>query len=183
MINLGDFSGVNVGDIFPAQDNTFIDFSQWREADVMFKDLDKKYNDKFPNTSRKLDVVLGYLPMECINLDEKIKQLSFDVEELNKTTPTYTSGLDIMKSKNPDVLKLYILRKMLLRDKAYFNNQGCSDTLEAKKIEDNAKMLTKESAKTEKKVLEKGYKEQYLYLGYGAVIILVGLYIVTRSRK
>lgn len=183
MINLGDFSGVKVGDIFPANDNTFIDFSQWREADIMFKDLDKKYNDKFPNTSPTNNIIFGKMPPDCIKLDERIKEISFDVEQLNKTTPTYSSGLDIIKSKNPDVLKLYLLRKMLLRDKAYFNDYSCTDTLEAKKTEDNAKMLTKESAKTEKKVLEKGYKEQYLYLGYGAVIILVALYIVTRSRK
>ena len=45
------------------------------------------------------------------------------------------------------------------------------------------KAKDKQIAEAEKKVLEKGYKEQYLYIGYGAVILLVGLYIVTRSRK
>jgi hypothetical protein len=184
MINLGDFSGVKVGDIFPANDNSsVIDFSQWREADLMFKDLDKKYNDKFPNTFPTNNVIFGKQPPDCIKLDERIKELSFDIEQLNKTTPTYSSGLEITKSNNPNVLKLYLLRKMLLRDKTWFNEFNCTDILEAKKTEDNAKMLTEQSAKSEKKVLEKGFKEQYIYIGFGSVILLVALYIVTRNKK
>lgn len=183
MINLGDFSGINVGEIVPANDNTFIDFSQWREADLMFKELGKKYDDKFPNASPTNNIIFGKMPPDCVKLDERIKEISYDVEQLALTTPTLNRGLDLIKSKNKDALKLDILRRMLLRDKAYFNDYSCTDVLEKKKIEDNAKMLTKESAKTEKKVLEKGYKEQYLYIGFGAVILLVGLYIVTRNKK
>jgi hypothetical protein len=64
-----------------------------------------------------------------------------------------------------------------------FNKGECTDTLEQIKSEANAKILTKESAKSEKQVLEKNYKEQYLYIGVGSAILLVGLYIVTRSKK
>ena len=185
MINLGDYSGINVGEIFPDGRLNPNKFSEWREADLMKKALDKKYNDKYPNSVEVFNVIraFGNTPPDCVQLDEKIKEISYDIEQLGKTTPTYTSGLDIMKTKNPDILKLYLLREILLENKTAFNKNICTDVLEKKKIEDNAKMLTKESAKTEKKVLEKGTKEQYLYIGSGAVILLVGLYIVTRNKK
>lgn len=181
MINL-DFSNMPIG-MTPVLDENQIDFSEWREADLMFKELSKKYYDKFPNTAPVNNIIFGMSSPDCVKLDERIKEISYDIEQLMKTTPTITNTLDIVKSSNPNVLKLYVLRKILLRDKRIFNNYTCTDTLEKKKIEDNAKMLTKESAKTEKKVLEKGYKEQYLYIGFGAVILLVGLYIVTRNKK
>jgi hypothetical protein len=183
MVNLGDFSGINIGEIFPA--DKYNKFEEWREADLMKKELDKKYNDKYPNSGEVFNVIkaFGNTPPDCVQLDEKIKEISYDIEQLGKTTPTLTSGLDIIKSKNPDILKLYLLREILLENKKAFNKNICTDVLEKKKIEDNAKMLTKESAKTEKKVLEKGTKEQYLYIGYGAVILLVGLFIVTRNKK
>lgn len=174
MINLGDFSGLSTP-VF--DENTALDskFSQWRDADLILQELRKKY----PDTEKSIIASLQ-TPPDCVKMDEQIKEISFEVEQLQKDTKSITGGLG---SPNPKEIRLYVLRNFLLELKQKFNNRSCTDILEAKKTEDNAKMLTKESAKTEKKVLEKGYKEQYLYLGYGAVIILVGLYIVTRSRK
>lgn len=176
MINLGDFSGLYTP-VF--DENTALDskFGQWREADLILQELRKKY----PDTEKSIIASLQ-TPPDCVKMDEQIKEISFEVEQLQKDTTTKT-GLDIVQSTNPKEVRLYVLKNFLLELKQKFNNRSCTDILEAKKTEANAKMLTKESAKTEKKVLEKGYKEQYLYLGYGAVIILVGLYIVTRSRK
>lgn len=183
MINI-DFSNMPIGSTPVFDETTALSdkFSEWREASLLNNELSKKYADKYPNTSPVNNIIFGKMPPDCVKLDERIKEISYDVEQLALTTPTL-SGLDLVKSKNKDALKLYVLREILLQDKKYFNNYSCTDVLEKKKIEDNAKMLTKESAKTEKKVLEKGYKEQYLYIGFGAVILLVGLYIVTRNKK
>ena len=50
------------------------------------------------------------------------------------------------------------------------------------KAEADAKVLTKESVKAEKNILEKNYKEQYLYIGFGAIVLLVGLFIVKKQK-
>lgn len=178
MINI-DLGNMPVGMTPVFNENTALDdkFAQWREADLILRELRKKYPDTEGSILTNLKT-----PPDCVKMDEQIKEISYEVEQLQKDTATKT-GLDIVQSKNPKEIRLYVLKNFLLELKQKFNNRSCTDILEAKKTEENAKMLTKESAKTEKKVLEKGYKEQYLYIGYGAVIILVGLYIVTRSRK
>jgi len=81
-------------------------------------------------------------------------------------------------NKMLEILPIYIVEL-----KTNFNNNNCTDYLEQQKAQANAQILTKEAIKSEKQVLEKNYKEQYLYIGVGSVILLVGLYIVTRNKK
>jgi hypothetical protein len=183
MINLGDYSGISVGEIFPADMpiGEIYDFNH--PARPIFLELTKKYPPlqgvrsiiKIFNTD-KLD------SNSCVKADESIKNISDEILELQKTTPALT-GYELATSRDVNVNKLKILRQILLQYKKAFNVGECTDTLEQMKAEANAKILTKESAKSEKQVLEKNYKEQYLYIGVGSAILLVGLYIVTRSKK
>jgi hypothetical protein len=41
--------------------------------------------------------------------------------------------------------------------------------------------LTEKSAEQEKNVLPSGYKEQYIYIGLGAVVVLTSLYIISKK--
>jgi len=183
MINLGDYSGISVGEIFPADMpiGEIYDFNH--PARPIFLELTKKYPPiegtksviKIFNTD-KLDIT------SCVKLDEKIKEISKEIEDLQKITPVVT-GYYLTKSKDKNVLKLEVLRQILSQYKRNFNKGECTDTLEQNKAEENAKILTKESAKSEKQVLEKNYKEQYLYIGFGAIVLLVGLLVVTRNKK
>jgi hypothetical protein len=177
MINI-DFSNMPIGMTPVYNENTQLDdkFKDWKEADLILKELRKKY----PDTEKSIIPSLQ-TPPDCVKMDEQIKEVSFEIEQLNKDTQV--RDVLIANSKNPKEIRLYVLRNFLLELKQKFNNRSCSDILEAKKTEDNAKILTKESAKAEKKVLEKGFKEQYVYIGFGSVILLVALYIVTRNKK
>jgi hypothetical protein len=183
MINLGDYSGVSVGEIFPTDIPVAELYDYNHPARPIYLELSKKYPPlqgeksiiKIFNTD-KLD------SNSCVKADENIKKISDEILELQKTTPALT-GYELATSRDVSVLKLEVLRRILLQYKTAFNKGECTDTLEQIKAEANAKILTKEAVKSEKQVLEKNYKEQYLYIGVGSLILLVGLYIVTRSKK
>jgi hypothetical protein len=183
MINLGDYSGINVGAIFPEIMPVGEIYDYNHPARPIYLELIKKYPPiegsqsiiKIFNTDN-LNIT------DCVKLDKFIKEISDEILELQKVTPALT-GYALAVSRDKNVLKLEVLRQLNLQYKRGFNKGECTDTLEKIKLEADAKVLTKESAKSEKQVLEKNYKEQYLYIGFGAVILLVGLYIVTRSKK
>jgi len=189
MINLGGindnniYSGISVGAIFPVDMPVAELYDSNHPARPIFLELSKKYPPiegnksiiKIFNTD-KLD------SNTCVKLDESIKNISDEILELQKITPALT-GYELATSKDGNVLRLEVLRQILLQYKKGFNAGECTDTLEQIKAEANAKILTKESKKSEKQVLEKNFKEQYLYIGVGSTILLVGLYIVTRSKK
>ena len=132
MINI-DLGNMPIGStpVFNKDGEIFGKFSMWREADLIHKELIKKYNDKFPNSFPTHNFVFGEQGADCVSLDERIKAISYDIEKLALTTPTKT-GLDLTQSKNPDVIKLYVLREILLDDKKTFNRQLCTDVLEKK---------------------------------------------------
>jgi hypothetical protein len=183
MINLGDYSGVNVGAIFTTDIPVAELYDYNHPARPIYLELSKKYPPIVGNNSviklfntDKLD------SSTCVRVDEDIKKISDEILELQKVTPALT-GYALATSRDVNVLKLEVLRQILLQYKKSFNKGECTDTLEQMKAEANAKILTKEAIKSEKQVLEKNYKEQYLYIGVGSVILLVGLYIVTRSKK
>ena len=110
----------------------------------------------------KLALNDGYVSA-CIKIDEEIKSIAKKISESTK-----------------EELEL---NKLLSEKKRVFNSILCSDSLEQKKSVENAKIISEESIKAEQQVLEKNKKEQYLYIGVGSVILLVGLFIVTRSKK
>lgn len=110
----------------------------------------------------KLALNDGYVSA-CIKIDEEIKSIAKKISESTKEEIE--------------------LNKLLSEKKRVFNSILCSDSLEQKKSVENAKIISDESIKAEQQVLEKNKKEQYLYIGVGSVILLVGLFIVTRSKK
>jgi hypothetical protein len=44
-----------------------------------------------------------------------------------------------------------------------------------------ASTLTKGASKQEVSILNPNFKEQYIYIGIGAVVLLLGLYVVTKK--
>lgn len=189
MINLGGindnniYSGISVGEIFPEIKPVAELYDYNHPARPIYLELTKKYpplqGEKSIIRLFNTDKLDGNA---CVKADESIKEISKEIEDLQKITPALT-GYALATSKDLNVNKLEILRQILLQYKMAFNKGECTDTLEKMKAEANAKILTKESAKSEKQVLEKNYKEQYLYIGFGAIILLVGLFVVTRNKK
>jgi hypothetical protein len=64
---------------------------------------------------------------------------------------------------------------------AEFNKKNCRDLFEKKRLQDMASALTKSASAQEQSVLGKNFKEQYIYIGIGAGILLLGLYVVVKK--
>jgi hypothetical protein len=64
---------------------------------------------------------------------------------------------------------------------ADFKQKNCRDEFEKKRLQDMATVVTKQATLQEQSVLGKNYKEQYLYIGIGAGILLLGLYVISKK--
>ena len=73
----------------------------------------------------------------------------------------------------------------LLDHKAFlemsFASNSCSDKIETQRQKETAVLITKTSIDQEKKVLGSSKKEENIYIGVGAVVLLVGLFIVLKK--
>jgi hypothetical protein len=110
----------------------------------------------------KLALNDGYVSA-CIKIDEEIKSIDKQISVSSKEEIE--------------------LNKLLFEKKRVFNSILCADSLEQKKSVENAKIISEESIKAEQQVLEKNKKEQYLYIGFGAVVLLIALFVVTRNKN
>lgn len=59
----------------------------------------------------------------------------------------------------------------------------CRNVIEQKRLEESAGLISKQSAIQESNVLPENYKEQYLYIGLGSVVLLVSLYLISKKIK
>jgi hypothetical protein len=64
---------------------------------------------------------------------------------------------------------------------AEFNKKNCRDAFEQKRLQDMASIVTKQSTLQEQSILGKNFKEQYLYIGIGATVLLLGLYVISKK--
>jgi len=110
-----------------------------------------------------------YINQDCVKLDENLKLITNEISE------------DILKqSLTPSYLKSLKNQKSFLE--LNFISKNCRLVLEKKKLEQSAEILNKESIKQEDSIIKKNYKEQYLYIGFGAIVLLLGLYIVKKGK-
>jgi hypothetical protein len=64
---------------------------------------------------------------------------------------------------------------------AEFKQKGCRGMFENQRLQDMASTLTKGATKQEESILKPNFKEQYLYIGIGATVLLLGLYVLTKK--
>jgi hypothetical protein len=64
---------------------------------------------------------------------------------------------------------------------ADFKQKDCRGMFEKERLQDMATVITKQATLQEKSVLEPNYKQQYLYIGIGAGILLLGLYVISKK--
>jgi hypothetical protein len=76
---------------------------------------------------------------------------------------------------------LELLPKKILEIENSSTNSDCRNEIEQKRLEESGMLLTKQSAVSESNVLPSNYKEQYLYIGLGSLVLLVGLYVITKK--
>jgi hypothetical protein len=103
----------------------------------------------------------------CVELDRDIKKLIDRIAEQTRTTPD---------EKLRIVLTWY---KSILQDN--FELFGCSDKVEKQRLLDIAKITTLGAISAESSVLGKNQKDQNIYLGVGALVLVLSAGILASS--
>lgn len=62
-----------------------------------------------------------------------------------------------------------------------FSELDCRNDIELKRLKESGQILTQQSVKSEQNVLPANYKEQYIYIGLGSLVLLVGLYVIAKK--
>jgi len=104
----------------------------------------------------------------CISLDLTIKKLGDKL---------------VSERLKPNQDKFYI-SALADRKGAYeagFAKNQCADKIEKSRQIESAVLLTQQAIKSEQSVLPKNNTEQKIYIGAGALILLVGLYIIVKK--
>lgn len=107
----------------------------------------------------------------CKSIDEQIKSKTDLVAQFSKEV--------LEGKKNPITLKQLNLE--LLNQKNNFTKYNCKNLIEYERLAELGLLVTEKSAEQEKNILTKGYNEQYVYIGVGAVVLLAGLYVYMKK--
>jgi hypothetical protein len=111
----------------------------------------------------------GSTPYNCADLDLQIKRISEKLLSERKKDPLPSSQQ-----------KVY-MEQLELKKSAWegmWATNGCKDIIENIRLQSMAVVETSSAIKQEESVLDKGKKDQSLYIGLGGVVLLIGLYIV-----
>jgi hypothetical protein len=153
----------------------------------------------------------NYSSIDCITLDKNLKELKdslayLKAEKLNgykmplNSRPkfiqeSFSYFLEFMNKKAPDWYKKvtdinsYYGSKLgdsilpyaiLMLENA--NVKGdCRNKIEQIRLDESGMILTQQSAKSEQNFLKENNKEQYIYIGAGALVLLVGVYVILKK--
>ena len=111
---------------------------------------------------------------DCIVLDQKIKTTQDKIVEMKrkKLGKSWTYLDEVLLNSEIG---------SLARLEGTFINSSCRNKIEYKRLVDLGEIASETAIKQEKTLLPKNEKEQYVYIGLGAVVILVGLYIISKK--
>ena len=120
----------------------------------------------------KVQNEFGSLPYNCVSLDRDIKRISDKLAEQRKLSPLPSlqqrAYLEALESKKSGW-------------ESMFATKGCRDIIEDIRLTTGAVEESKFAIRAEQQVLPKNEKDQNLYIGLGAVVMLIGLYIVLKK--
>ena len=120
----------------------------------------------------KVQSEFGSLPYNCADLDKNLKSISNRLIGVRKATPLPTpewkAYTDALEQKKADF-------------EIHLSLNSCRDVFENIRLKSAALAETKYAIQSEKQVLGESNKNQNLYIGIGAIVILAGLYIVLKK--
>jgi len=119
----------------------------------------------------KVQNEFGSLPYNCTSLDKDIKRISDRLEAERKKSPL------------PSLQQRAYMEALELKKHAWestFATRGCRDIIENIRLTTGAVEESKFAIRAEQQVLPVNQKDQNLYIGLGAVVMLVGLFIVLK---
>jgi hypothetical protein len=139
---------------------------------------------------------------DCITLDINIKKAKDFLSDLTKerlsgykvnmTKPseiknvsyayaqTYKTAYDNRAFYVNNMISIVMPKKILELENSFLL-LDCRNQIEKKRLDESGQILTKQSFAQEKNVLTSNYNEQYIYIGLGALVLLVGLYVISKK--
>lgn len=103
----------------------------------------------------------------CVQLDKLIKDVGDRIV------------LERSKGGNEYYLRALLNHKISLE--GIFISYSCADKIETLRQNESAVLITKQAIEQEKSVLKASKTDQSIYIGAGALILLVGLYILVKK--
>ena len=121
--------------------------------------------------SKKADYKYPVKPENCYKLDENLKLIT---DELALETKKLLSN-----NANREYIKALQSRKNSYE--LNFTQADCRNKIEEDRLKESANLLTKTAIGQEKDVVDKSFNLQKVYIGVGALVLVVGLYIVLKK--
>jgi hypothetical protein len=118
---------------------------------------------------------------ECLRIDANIKRQQDNISDYSADL---LKPLKERKNKyNDKIIKgwLNTSKNDLLRLNNEFVDKDCRNNIEKLRIDETGFILTKQSEKTEKNVSPKNEVEQYIYISLGSLVLLTGLYLISKK--
>lgn len=112
------------------------------------------------------------LGSDCIKLDEGIAKIQDEIIAENKKL--------LAKGGSKAYLNALLVVKSTMENR--FVDNDCRSKIESKRLVESGKLLTIQAIKQEENVLKKNEKEQYIYIGLGSLVLLVGLYLIIKKK-
>ena len=121
--------------------------------------------------SKKVDYKYAIKPENCYKLDENLKLIT---DEIALETKKLLTG-----NANREYIKALQSRKNSYE--LNFTQADCRNKIEEDRLNESANLLTKTAIGQEKDVVDKSFNLQKVYIGVGALVLIVGLYIVLKK--
>ena len=152
-------------------------------------------------TKAYLEVKQNFPIGDCLTNDISLKKAKDKLSEITKERLAgYNVGMTSpSKTKNATYayLKLYeeaynkrrdyvnemfeLLPKKILEIENSSTNSDCRNKIEQIRLDESGMILTQQSAKSEQNFSKESNKEQYIYIGAGALVLLVGVYVILKK--
>jgi hypothetical protein len=131
-------------------------------------------------TKERVRKEFGWNGGSCVELDKLILKIrDYTVAERLKPTPyNYGVARGLEPSAN-NYIQALVDQKALLE--SVFASSNCLDKIETLRQNESAVLITKQAIEQEKSVLKPANTDQRIYIGVGALILLVGLYIIIKK--
>ena len=117
--------------------------------------------------------------ISCKGIDTSIKEYSDNIALWRKELLKPNGQGIYSKGTLKILIDKYNLGLLKLQNE--FSEKGCRDIVEKQNLNESGYLLSQQSEKQEGNVLKSNYNEQYIYIGLGTVVILSGLYIITKK--
>lgn len=131
-------------------------------------------------TRERVQNEFGWSGGSCIELDKLILKVRDKIvaERIKPTPYNYNVAKGLSPSANFYIQALVDHKAVL---ELMFASNDCSDKIEKLRQNESAVLITKQSIEQEKAVLKPATTDQRIYIGVGALILLVGLYIIVKK--